>query len=171
MSLKKLICTMFILTLILSTNVLAAEVSPDPYEPNNTVDTAYPYAATTVLSGNEYINGYRNSNIHVEDDEDWFYITLSSSRTYDVILKNIYDSDIHIYIWKENSDGTWTKWRYANQKYAEPEHYTFTPPTSGKYYIQIAGFSEPESLYYFFAVEPVGKLKNLDLRYNGPYNK
>ncbi len=170
MNLKKLLCTTFIVTLIMSTNVLAAAVSPDQYEPNNTVDTAYPYAATTVLTGNVYTNGYRNSNIHVPDDEDWFYITLSSSRTYDVILKNIYDTDIHIYIWKENSDGTWTKWRHPNQKYSEPEHYTFTPPTSGKYYIQIAGFSEPERFYYFFAVEPVGKLQNTDIYWNGPYN-
>lgn len=169
MNLKKILCATLIVTFIMSMNVFAATVSPDPYESNDTVDTAYPYATTTVLSGNVYIEGYRNSNIHVVDDEDWFYITLYSSRTYDVILKNIYYSDIHIYIWKENSDGTWTRWSHANQQYAEPEHYKFTPPTTGKYYIQIAGISEPESLYYFFAVEPVGKLKNTDLYYKGPY--
>ncbi|KAB1437542.1 hypothetical protein [Candidatus Galacturonibacter soehngenii] len=60
-------------------------MSQDPYGANDTVDTAYPYASTTVLSGNLYILGYRNSNIYVVADEDWFYITLYSSRTYDVI--------------------------------------------------------------------------------------
>lgn len=130
-------------------------IEPDPYEPNNTIDEAYPYSRTTTLSGNEFIRGYKNSNMHIEGDEDFFYIYLDSGVTYDVILKNIYDEPRHIYLWKQNNDGTWTRWQKAVQNPGKPEHYHFTPSVWGKYYIQITG-GAPEALYYFFCVEKVG---------------
>ena len=76
---------------------------------------------------------------HIEGDEDFFYIYLDSGVTYDVILKNIYDEPRHIYLWKQNNDGTWTRWQKAVQNAGQPEHYHFTPSVGGKYYIQITG--------------------------------
>ena len=57
-----------------------AAIEPDPYEPNNTMETAYPYSKTERITGALAFNeGYRYSNCHVEGDEDFFSINLSSS--------------------------------------------------------------------------------------------
>ncbi len=133
-----------------------AAIEPDPYEPNNTMETAYPYSKTERITGALAFNeGYRYSNCHVEGDEDFFSINLSSSYTYDVILKNLYRQDRHIYIWESNGDGTWTRWQSSNQKTGQPEHWRFMPSRSGTHYIQIAG-GGPESLCFWFAVEKKG---------------
>lgn len=138
------------------TQMRAVTIEPDPYEPNNNISEAYPYSRTTTLNTNhEFTRGYKNSNIHIEGDEDFFYIYLDSGVTYDVILKNIYNEPRHIYLWKQNNDGTWTRWQKAVQNAGQPEHYHFTPSVGGKYYIQITG-GGPEALYYFFCVEKVG---------------
>lgn len=136
---------------------VVTEIKPDAYEPNNSIEEAYPYSNTKKLTGNEFIEGYRNSNCHVEGDEDFFYLTLYSGTKYDVVLKNLYGCDRHIYLWKENSDGTWTRWKNEKQETGKPEHYYFTPLVTGKYYIQIAG-GEPDSASFFFAVEKVGTI-------------
>lgn len=139
----------------------ATAVQPDKYEPNDTMETAYPYAKTEKLTGTPFIEGYTASNAHVEGDQDFFSITLSPLYTYDVVLKNLYGQDRHIYIWESNGDGTWTRWRYKYQQTAEPEYWRFTPEAGGTYYIQIAG-GGIESFSYFFAVERTGKI-NTDL--------
>jgi hypothetical protein len=132
-------------------------IAEDPYESNNNISEAYPYSKTKVLSGNSFIEGYRNSNIHVLGDVDFFYITLTAGVTYDVVLKNIYGEDRHIYLWRDNGNGTWTRWKKSNQVPGQPEHYRFTPSVSGIYYIEISG-GDPYSLYYFFAVERKGTI-------------
>lgn len=54
----------------------ASQVSPDPYESNDSIDTAFPYSKMEVLKGNSFINGYHNSNHHTDTDEDFFSIRL-----------------------------------------------------------------------------------------------
>ena len=133
-----------------------AAIEPDPYEPNNTMETAYPYSKTERITGALAFNeGYRYSNCHVEGDEDFFSINLSSSYTYDVILKNLYRQDRHIYIWESNGDGTWTRWKSSNQQTGQPECWGFRPSRSGIHYVQIAG-GGPDPSYFFFAVEKKG---------------
>lgn len=137
-------------------NSLAVGIEPDPYEPNNTMATAYPYSETERITGALAFNeGYRYSNCHVEGDEDFFSIYLSSSYMYDVILKNLYGQDRHIYIWESNGDGTWTRWKYKYQQVGQPEHWWFMPSYSGLHYIQIAG-GGPDSSSFWFAVEREG---------------
>lgn len=130
---------------------------PDRYEPNNTIATAYPYEKTEVLSGNLFIEGYRNSGCHVEGDVDFFSITLEDSYYYDVVLKNLYEHDRHIYIWENKGDGTWIRYKYRYQKAGQPEYWLFKPSHSGTYYIQIAG-GGAEYMYFFFAVERMGTI-------------
>lgn len=130
---------------------------PDPYEPNNSMDTAYPYEKTKVLSGNLFIEGYRSAGCHVEGDVAYFSITLSTPYSYDVVLKNLYDQDRHIYIWEDNGNGTWSRFRYRYQKTGQPEYWIFTPSRSGTHYIQIAG-GGAEYMYFFFAVEKMGDI-------------
>lgn len=46
---------------------------PDPYEPNNSMTTAYPYENTKVITGIHPFNeGYRGAGCHIEGDEDFF---------------------------------------------------------------------------------------------------
>lgn len=136
-------------------------VTPDRYEPNNSMATAYPYALTEKMSGIEFTEGYTSANCHVEGDVDYFAVTLSPSFTYDVVLKNLYGQDRHIYIWENNGDNTWTRWGYAYQETGEPEHWRFTPETGGAHYIEISG-GGVESFSFFFAVERTGRI-NTDL--------
>lgn len=130
---------------------------PDRYEPNNSIATAYPYEETKVLTGNLFIEGYRNSGCHVEGDEDFFSITLEAPYYYDVVLKNLYEHDRHIYIWEKKDDGTWNRYKYRYQKTGQPEHWVFNPSRTGTYYIQIAG-GDPDGSYFFFAVEKLGRI-------------
>lgn len=132
-------------------------VKPDAYEPNNSKEEAYPYNQTKKLTGNVFIEGYRNSNCHVEGDEDFFYVTLYSGTKYDVVLKNLYRENRHIYIWEENPDGTWTRWGKRDPVAGQPEHYYFTPKVTMRYYIQITG-GKPDPCAFFFAVERVGTI-------------
>ncbi len=134
----------------------AFAIEPDPYEPNNTMETAYPYSKTERITGALAFNeGYRYSNCHVEGDEDFFSINLTASCVYDVILKNLYRQDRHIYIWESNGDGTWTRWKYKYQQTGQPEYWCFVPSRSGIHYIQIAG-GGPDGSYFWFAVERAG---------------
>lgn len=142
-------------------SLMAKVIEPDPYEPNDTRETAYPYSEAKKMTGRPFFEGYRNSNTHVEGDEDFFSITLTPSFTYDVVLKNIYQQDKHIYIWEKNSDGTWSRWKKRNQVAGAPEYFTFTPSVYGTHYIQISGGGVEET-YYFFAVERTGTI-NTDL--------
>lgn len=131
---------------------------PDPYEPNNSRATAYPYENTKVITGVHPFNeGYRSAGCHIEGDEDFFSITLAARYTYDVILKNLFDQDRHIYIWAKNDNGTWSRYKYAHQQTGQPEHWHFTATYTGTYYIQIAG-GGPEIMYFFFAVEKMGTI-------------
>lgn len=141
--------------------VVAATVTPDRYEPNDTMETAYRYANTVKMSGVEFTEGYTSANCHVEGDVDYFSVTLSPAYTYDVVLKNLYGQDRHIYIWENNGDNTWTRWRYRYQETGEPEYWRFTPETGGTYYIEISG-GGVESFSFFFAVEKTGRI-NTDL--------
>lgn len=133
----------------------SSDIQPDRYEPNNNTDQAYPYAMTKKLTGWEFNRGYVSSNCHVEGDEDFFRMTLTKGVTYDVILKNLYRHDRHIYIWMRNVDGSWTRWKYKYQEAGQPEHYKFIPDKTGEYYIQIAG-GGVTGVSFWFAVEKEG---------------
>lgn len=129
---------------------------PDPYEPNNSMATAYPYENTKVITGVHPFNeGYRSAGCHVEGDEDFFSIKLDAPYIYDVVLKNLYDQDRHIYIWAKNNDGSWSRYKHPNQKTGQPECWYFRPAYTGTHYIQITG-GGPEGMYFFFAVERAG---------------
>lgn len=131
---------------------------PDPYEPNDSRSTAYPYENTKVITGGHPFNeGYRSAGCHVEGDEDFFSVTLDASYNYDVILKNLFDQDRHIYIWAKNDSGTWSRWKYKYQQTGQPECWHFRPSRTGTHYIQIAG-GGPETMYFFFAVEKAGTI-------------
>lgn len=119
--------------------------------------TAYPYEKTKVITGHPFNEGYRSAGCHVEGDEDFFSITLEAPYYYDVVLKNLYDQDRHIYIWARNDDGTWSRYRYRYQQTGQPERWVFNPSYTGTYYIQIAG-GGPEYMYFFFAVERIGTI-------------
>ena len=132
-------------------------IEPDKYEPNNSIEEAYPYNSTTVLTSNAFVNGYRNCGCHVEGDKDFFWITMVEGYSYDVVLKNLYGHDRHIYIYEELRDGTMTKTQKSNPVPGQPEHYIYKPKSTGRHYIEISG-GEPDAYYFFFAVEKVGKI-------------
>lgn len=135
---------------------VSATVNPDVYEPNDSREEAFQYSQTTKLSGDPFTEGYVSANCHETGNEDWFEIGLGSSYTYDVVLKNLYRQDRHIYIWG-NPYGTWEKWGAPNPQTGQPEKYTFKPKTTYRYYIQIVG-GEPEPAHFFFAVEKQGTI-------------
>lgn len=131
-------------------------VEPDDFEPNDTIEQAYPYASMPYMDGNKFIEGYKSVGTHEDGNPDFFKIRLNSSTTYDVNLKNLY-SEQHIYILQKNSDGTFTYWGQKNQVPKQSEYFTFRPATSGEYYILITGGSK-QFFHQFFAVEPRGKI-------------
>lgn len=133
-------------------------VEPDEYEPNDTKETAYPYSRMETHHSNSFIDGFKHSGCHVQGDVDFFWINMLKGCEYDVVLKNLYSKDRHIYIHGYSSNGTPEIRGCLTPKPGKPEHFTYTPKVSGKHYIEISGMGEPEVAYYFFAVEPVGTI-------------
>ncbi len=131
-------------------------VEPDAYEPNDSWEHPFQYSETTKLTGTPFTEGYVSSNCHETGNEDWFEIGLNSRYTYDVVLKNLYRQDRHIYIWGKPY-GYWEKWGAPNPQTGRPEKYKFKPATTYRYYIQIVG-GEPEIASFFFAAEREGTI-------------
>ncbi len=131
-------------------------VKPDKYEPNNSMRDAYDYKRTTKLSGWIFTEGYTAANCHEEGDEDWFYLPMTWGYKYDVVLKNLYRHDRHIYLWA-NPHGTWEKYGAPNPQTGMPEKFVYNCDFIGTYYIQIVG-GGPETSSFFFAAEKQGTI-------------
>ena len=133
-----------------------ATIKPDKYEFNNSYEFAFPYDRTTKMSGDPFTEGYTAANFHEEGDEDWFKLSMTWGEEYDVVLKNLYGQDRHIYIWNRDY-GHWDKWGNPDPKTGMPEKFLFSCKHNGEYYIQIVG-GGPESSGFFFAAEPKGTI-------------
>ena len=115
---------------------------------------------------NSFVDGFKHSDCHVQGDVDFFWINMIKGYEYeyeyeyeyDVVLKNLYSKDRHIYIHEELPNGNTLITKHKNQQIGKPEHYIYTPTVTGKHYIEISGMGEPEVAYYYFAVEPVGTI-------------
>lgn len=143
-----------------NTNVLSNNVSlePDEYEPNDTMEQAYPYSRMYTHHSNAFVDGFKHSGCHIQGDVDFFWINMVKGYKYDVVLKNLYSKDRHIYIHEILSDGTIKTRGNITPQLGKPEYFTYTPTVSGKHYIEISGEGEPEVAYYYFAVEPAGTI-------------
>ncbi len=108
--------------------------------------------------GNPFVDGFKHSDCHIQGDAGFFWINMVKGYEYDVVLKNLYSKDRHIYIHGKLPDGTPTITGHRNPQPGKPEHYTYIPTVSGKHYIEISGEGEAEIAYYYFAVEPVGTI-------------
>ena len=108
--------------------------------------------------GNPFVDGFKHSDCHIQGDAGFFWINMVKGYEYDVVLKNLYSKDRHIYIHEVLPNGTTSTKRRPFQQIGKPEHYTYIPTVSGKHYIEISGEGEAEIAYYYFAVEPVGTI-------------
>lgn len=108
--------------------------------------------------GNPFVDGFKHSDCHIQGDAGFFWINMVKGYEYDVVLKNLYSKDRHIYIHEVLPNGTTSTKRRPFQQIGKPGHYTYIPTVSGKHYIEISGEGEPEIAYFYFAVEPVGTI-------------
>lgn len=138
---------------------LLAAPDPDPYEPNDTVQTAYNYNLIPEMNGYLYNMGFKNASLHTINDEDWYYTTLTAGNIYFLDLRNIGSDDFNISLFHFNDDGTFDyitsvgDTRFTNR----PEkYYYFQPDKSGTYYVCITGNgTTTTSLNYFFYIGDV----------------
>ncbi len=87
---------------------------------------------------------------------DKYELSMTWGEEYDVVLKNLYGQDRHIYIWNRDY-GHWDKWGNPDPKTGMPEKFLFSCKHNGEYYIQIVG-GGPESSGFFFVAEPKGTI-------------
>ena len=132
--------------------------APDEYEPNDNLEQAYPYSDMETHHNHPFVEGYKHSDCHVQGDVDFFWINMIKGYEYDVVLKNLWEKDRHIYIHEKLSNGIIKKTGHPDPKIGKPEHFTYIPSVTGRHYIEISGEGEPEIAYFYFAVEPVGKI-------------
>lgn len=144
--------------------------TPDPYEPNDTPATAYPYNSvntiTTELSSQVdlYTLGMKNAGLHSATDEDWYTISLQSGTDYFVDLRNIGMRNWYIELYYLRADGTGYYYTTDDPVYEnQPERYFyFTAEDSGTFYIRVtSGGDWVDSMYYFFYVGPAIQYYNI----------
>lgn len=129
----------------------------DPYEPNNTLETAYNYDLMPEMDNNLYNRGLKNANLHTVEDVDWYFTTLMAGNTYFLDLRNIGATpNFNISLFYLNDDDTFDyltsigDGRFTGR----PEkYYYFKPSKSGKYYVCITGDGVNTSdMNYFFYI-------------------
>ncbi|ASS74969.1 hypothetical protein CIG75_08200 [Tumebacillus algifaecis] len=103
----------------------------DPFEPNNTLETAY----EPVISDTTY-----NGRITSADDVDWFKFTPSTAGSVTVLMNNMaFDYDLAVYDANSNLIGQSTNRGNA------PETVMFNGLAGASYYIKVVGYNGAHS--------------------------
>ena len=115
-------------------------------------------AASTATTGTVTVGGTASSSIGVSGDQDWFAVSLSAGHSYSVALQGSASShgtlsDPVIYGIYDAS-GSIVANTYADDSYTASGTYistdsqeTFTPSSSGTYYVSAAGFGTATGSY------------------------
>ncbi len=135
----------------------ANDILADPYEPNDTMETAYNYDLMPEMNNTLYNRGFKNANLHTVEDEDWYYTTLVAGEIYFLDLRNIGGApDFNISLFHLNDDDTFDYLTSIGDSRftGQPEkYYYFKPDKSGKYYVCISGDGiNISSMNYFFYI-------------------
>lgn len=147
--------------------------TPDAYESNDTITTAFPYNQVSVVTSEMtskydlYSLGMRHSGLHSENDEDWFSINLSAGEDYFVDLRNIGQSNWYIELYYIKSDNT--GYFYTTNPEEMPvfekwpeKYFYFTAKDTGTYYIRISSGNDwSNEMDYFFYVGPAIQYFNI----------
>lgn len=147
--------------------------TPDDCEPNDTIDTAFPYSQVPVVNSQMtskydlYGLGMRYAGLHSEDDVDWFSVNLTAGEDYFVDLRNIGKSNWYIELYYLESDGS--GYYYSTNPEIMPvfekwpeKYFYFTAEDTGTYYIRISnGDDWSNEMYYFFYVGPAIQYFNI----------
>lgn len=140
--------------------------TPDACEPNDSFETAYPYNKVPMVNSEVTSNydlfglGMRYSNLHSEEDVDWFSINLTAGQRYFVDLRNVGKSNWYIELRYIRPDGS--GYYYTTDPSEKPKfekksekYFYFTAKDTGTYYIKIAnGGDWSNEMSYFFYVGP-----------------
>lgn len=147
------------------------------YEPNNSIQTAFPYTQTNKIKcdgANEpfghYNCFYTPFYLETIDDMDFFSIKLQTGYKYVAILKNVGTNeirDMRLYFQKE--DGSWW-YKYPTEKYKGQSLFHFIPEYT-TYYIRLSGSPAPGydftcGMACWFAVERDGTIDERLLPYD-----
>lgn len=146
------------------------------YEPNDTIETAFPYSQldTITCEGAKDPNGHYNcfynyTFIETEDDLDFFKVNVQTGFRYVVVLKNVWTDQIRdIRLYYKHDDGTWHYW-YPTSKDRGQSLFHITPDKT-TYYIRISGSPAPGHNHTkdanWFAVERDGTIDERLLPYD-----
>ncbi len=113
--------------------------------------TADDYAASTSTTGYVYAGSSATGSIETSGDSDWFAAYLYSGYQYTIDLRGsgsgygtLYDPVIN-YIY--DSSGTYISSTYSDDYSGRESQVTFTPPTTGYYYIAADAYSDYTGTY------------------------
>ena len=155
-------------------NQLDTMAVPDKWEPNNTLETAYPYDKLPVLtttitcSTDLYRLGMRYGSLDSPDDVDWYTVDLTANQKYFVDLRNVGETNWYIELYYSDGKNRCYYTTNPSEKPVyekKPEKYlSFTAEYTGTYYIKIAnGGDWVDDMDYFFYVGPVTQYFDLEL--------
>lgn len=138
----------------------------DVGEPNDTINTAYPYdkvpyAREKLTSKYDlYSLGMRTASLQLATDEDWYSIRLTAGETYFMDLRNVGLTNWFIELYYIQPDGNGyfysTSPEYLPVFEKRPEKYLyFVAENTGTFYIRINnGGTWASQMNYFFYVGP-----------------
>lgn len=139
------------------------------YEPNNTIETAFPYSQMDRIKCNGDKDGsfghyncfYQYTFLETEDDLDFFKVNVQTGFRYVVALKNVWLGQIRdIRLYYKHDDGTW-HYKYTDVKSDNESLFHFTPDKT-TYYVRISGSAAPgyshDTGVNWFAVERDGTI-------------
>lgn len=152
--------------------------SNDTNEPNNTIETAFPYRNAEKITCSEsgdrlwghYNCFYTPNQVSSIDDLDFYKLTLQPGMYYVAILKNVYTSQVRdLRLYYQKSDGSWW-YKYPTTKDRGQSIFHFTAEYS-TYYARISGDYAPgetdfDTAYNWFAVERDGTIDERLLPYD-----
>lgn len=150
----------------------------DRYEPNDTIETAFPYSNAIKIkcggSAHDWLGHYNcfytPNKVSDLNDFDFYKLSLQKGMYYVAVLKNVWTSqtrDIRLYYQK--SDGSWW-YKYPTNKYEGQSLFHFTAEYN-TYYVRISGDNAPgqtefDDAFNWFAVERDGTIDERLLPYD-----
>jgi hypothetical protein len=118
--------------------VVKGYCSPDNYEPNDSCGQAY----GPLTSGQTYPSWISYCDLATYKKSDYFYIVISTTNAINIYLTDIpTGTDYDLFLYTETGCVSNKSAAESRKPGSSPETISYSPPTTGRYYIRVYSYS------------------------------